>query len=77
MTQQATTERLPKLYPYTEVNPFDSWFKRMRLYYLGETTAEMLGRESLARDYQFSLTKSFALSCSNSSHYSYISNTDQ
>jgi len=48
MSQQATTDRLENLYPYTHVNPYDSWIRRMRLYYLGETSAEIIDRKRLA-----------------------------
>jgi hypothetical protein len=56
MRQCDAEARLPKLYPYTEVNPFDSWIKRMIIYYLGETTSEMLGRERLAKSYLDGMT---------------------
>lgn len=32
------------LYPFTENNPFDSWFKRLRIHYFGETAAETADR---------------------------------
>jgi len=56
-TKQATFDRLEKFYPYTHVNPYDSWLKRMRVSWLGETTAEMLNREALARDYLTAMTE--------------------
>jgi hypothetical protein len=57
ITQQATTKRLEDFYPYTKVNPYDSWIKRMRLYYLGETTAEIIDRKALALDFLTKATK--------------------
>jgi len=52
MTQQATAKyKLPEFYPYTNINPYDSWVKRMRISWLGETTAEITGRESLKREF--------------------------
>ena len=51
MSQQATTKKLESFYPYTNINPYDSWIKRMRISWLGETTAEITGRKSLAKEY--------------------------
>jgi hypothetical protein len=57
LARQADAEaRYTKLYPYTEVNPFDSWLKRMIIYYLGETTSELLGRERLSKSYLDAMT---------------------
>jgi hypothetical protein len=43
------------LYPFTEVNPFDSWFKRLRLHYYGETISEWTQRTEakLGADYVY------------------------
>lgn len=49
--QQSGVNRMEHLYPFTEVNPYDSWIKRMRIYYLGETIFEQTGRERLAKSY--------------------------
>jgi len=57
LTQQATTNRLEDLYPYTQVNPHDSWIRRMRLYYLGETSAEIIDRKSLAKSWINEMSK--------------------
>jgi hypothetical protein len=35
------------LYPFTDNNPYDSWLKRLRIRWLGETTAEILERKRL------------------------------
>jgi hypothetical protein len=35
------------LYPFTEVNPFNSWFKRIRVNWLGETSSELAERLKL------------------------------
>lgn len=32
------------LYPFTDVNPYNSWFKRVKIHYLGETAPEFLER---------------------------------
>lgn len=34
----------PNYYPFTEYNPCDSWLKRLRIRWLGETTAEAIAR---------------------------------
>lgn len=41
----ARSER--SLYPFTDNNPFDSWFKRLRIHYFGESTTELIERLSL------------------------------
>lgn len=38
------------LYPHSKFNPYDSIFKRMRIYYWGETVLEKLDRKSLKHD---------------------------
>lgn len=35
------------LYPFTNNNPYDSWFKKLRLHWLGETQAEITQRNLL------------------------------
>jgi len=52
MTQQATAKyKLPEFYPYTNINPYDSWIRRMRISWLGETSAEIIDRKSLAKTF--------------------------
>jgi hypothetical protein len=38
------------LYPHTKFNPYDTWMKRMRIHYLGETVAEQTERRALKYD---------------------------
>ncbi len=50
MTQQFTNRYDNRYYPFTADNPFDPWFKKLRLYWLGETTVESTNRNLIKRD---------------------------
>lgn len=39
-------------YPFTKYNPFDNWFTKMRIKYLGETSGEMTARDLLKAEIQ-------------------------
>lgn len=52
MSLQQTDKCELKLFPYTAVNPYDSWIKRMRINYLGEFTFERIDRKALAQSFR-------------------------
>jgi hypothetical protein len=51
MDKQSTLDYNPKLYPYTEINPYDSWYQKLKLSMFGESAnareARILKREML------------------------------
>ena len=57
------------LYPFTPRNPFDSWFKRTRIYYFGEGAPELMERmqrrEYADRVYEMISTKGKGIDLSN------------
>lgn len=46
---QKSVNYMKEYYPFTKVNPYDSWLRRMRLSWLGETTAEIENRTVLRK----------------------------
>jgi hypothetical protein len=48
-TQFSMTHANDNFYPFTDNNPYDSWLKRLRVRWLGETSAELLERNRLIR----------------------------
>ena len=47
MINQNSTNYDPRFYPFTEVNPYFSWFDRMRISWLGENIPERAARRAL------------------------------
>jgi hypothetical protein len=47
MQAQASQNYNGNLYPFTENNPYSSWYDKLRVYYLGETASELAERSRL------------------------------
>jgi hypothetical protein len=45
LSNQGTENFNNRLYPFTSNNPYDSWFKKLRIHYLGETISELEQRD--------------------------------
>ena len=51
LTAQQSTNNNSRYWPYTEINPYDSYFNKWRIYLLGETSYEQELRERVAKSY--------------------------
>lgn len=45
VNNQRSVNYMKEYYPFTKLNPYDSWITRMRIHYLGETISEEFNRE--------------------------------
>jgi len=52
---QRTVQYSSAYYPFTKINPYDSWINRLRIQILGETTSECLNRKMLRNEILASL----------------------
>lgn len=50
MEQQYSVDYDNRFYPFTEVHPYNPWYKKLKIYLLGETTFEQSTRNLLKRD---------------------------